>query len=233
MNYKIFIFIFLFLFFGTSNAFAGDARVYLLPQSGEVRVGQSLGVRIFIDAPLVPMNAASVSVKVPTDLFRVISVAKNNSIIDVWPTEPSVSRESGIVSFEGVVLNPGFQGTKGLLATIYIEPKIVGQGTMILSEGKILANDGLGTELSTALEGTTLIIKEKLLPKEPEKKDKNEGLQCPEQRGATSTCPSVMSKSGTRAVILLFLGELVFLLIIGGFMRFFGYRLKIIKKKNR
>ncbi len=128
------------------------ATLSLSPASVSVVRGGTVYIAVLVSSTDKAMNAASGVVSFPTDLLEVVSVSKSNSIASLWVQEPSFSNTVGTVSFEGVVLNPGFTGSGGRLITITLRGKATGTGKLSFSAGSVLANDGSGTEI---LKGTT------------------------------------------------------------------------------
>jgi hypothetical protein len=92
------------------------------------------------------MNAASGSLSFSKDVIEVVSISKSGSIFNLWVQEPQYSNAMGVVSFEGIVLNPGFNGT-GKILSITFRAKNAGTGKFSFSNGSILANDGNGTNI--------------------------------------------------------------------------------------
>ncbi len=129
------------------------ASFYFSPSSGSYHRNENFTVSVFINAESA-VNAVQGTVKFPTKYLDVISVHKVNgvkSIIDLWVESPSFSNatEIGNISFEGIILNPGFTGTKGKLFDIVFRAKEEGVTAVHLTEFAILANDGLGTNISS------------------------------------------------------------------------------------
>ena len=58
---------------------------------------------------------------------------------------------SNRISFEGVILNPGFQGNNGVIFQVTFLAKKAGLVSLTFNEGSILANDGLGTNVLAVL----------------------------------------------------------------------------------
>jgi len=70
-------------------------------------------------------------------------------VVNLWTTEPIVTRDR--ISFEGIVLNPGFQGERGQVLQITFRAKQAGTASLKFEEGSILANDGRASNLLIAL----------------------------------------------------------------------------------
>ena len=150
----IIIFLFLFIFL---PVMAHAATLSLSPNAGSFEVGDRVSVRV-VASSSTSLNAVSGTVSFPTSLFTVESVSKAGSIIDFWVTEPSVSKASGTVKFEGVALG-GFNGSSGTVATLHLRAAKTGSASLAFQSGQILANDGAGTNITGTLAGATYTIK--------------------------------------------------------------------------
>ena len=121
------------------------------PTSGSYEVGDIFSEDILVGSPDQPINAISGTISFPYARAEVVSLSKANSILSIWLQEPTFSNTLGTVSFEGVALNPGFQGQSGTVLTVYF--RIIGAGNIPLSfvSASVLANDGNGTPLPAKL----------------------------------------------------------------------------------
>jgi len=135
------------------TAHAGTASLYFSPSSGSYHKGENFSVSVFVRSDT-SINATEGVLMFPTRYVETIRVSKNSSIINFWIQEPSFSNagETGNVSFEGVVLNPGFTGPAGKVLDITFRAKNEGIADLKFLRAAILANDGLGTNV-TALNG--------------------------------------------------------------------------------
>ena len=143
------MFVFLFAFFGVRAAPA--ATLYFSPASGSYEVGQSFSVNVYVSSSDQAMNAASGALSFSRENLEVVSLSKSSSIISLWVQEPSFSNSAGTINFEGIVLNPGFTGQSGKVATITFKAKAVGSASLVFSSGAVLANDGKGTNILASL----------------------------------------------------------------------------------
>lgn len=128
-------------------AFASAASLYLSPEADSYTTGKTFSARIRVSSPQA-INAVSGTLNFPTDKLQVTSVSKAGSILTLWVQDPTYSNGAGTVNFEGVVPNPGYSGTGGLVAVVNF--RVVGAGTAIVnfsSNSQVLANDGSGTNL--------------------------------------------------------------------------------------
>jgi hypothetical protein len=96
------------------SVFAAD--LYILPSSKDLNVGDTLNIAVYVDSLDQAMNAVSFRISYPEDLLRFVSLSKTGTIINLWVQEPKGG--NGEVFAEGVVLNPGFAGTRGKILNI-------------------------------------------------------------------------------------------------------------------
>jgi hypothetical protein len=136
------------------------------PSNYSATTGKTFTVNVNVNTAGQIMNAASGSLSFPKDVIEVVSVSKSGSIINLWVQDPQFSNALGIVSFEGIVLNPGFTGT-GKILTVTFRTKNAGAGTFSFSNGSVLANDGSGTNILKSLGTGTVTVTAAPIP-EPE-----------------------------------------------------------------
>ncbi|MCK5059617.1 MAG: hypothetical protein KAR00_00505 [Candidatus Pacebacteria bacterium] len=141
------ILIFTFCIFGKANA----ASLYFSPSSGSHLVGQTFSVNVYVSSSDQAMNAASGVVFFSSDKLQVTSVSKANSIFSLWVQEPTFSNIAGNITFEGIVLNPGFIGQTGKILTINFKAKSAGNVSLAFNSGSVLANDGQGTNILSVM----------------------------------------------------------------------------------
>jgi len=155
--YRFFIILALLVptFFSFSNTALGASTLFFTKPSF-VSEGDRVTVFLRIKATEESINAISGVVTFSENLLTPISVSKDGSIINLWTGEPKITR--GKISFEGVILNPGFNGYNGLVLKIIFEAKNTGVALFNFSEGAILANDGLGSNVLARLESASLRI---------------------------------------------------------------------------
>ena len=134
---------------------AHAASMYFSPVSGAYDVGATFPVRVSVSSTDQAMNAASGVITFPNTKLRVSSISTGGSIVNFWTQQPSFSNETGMIRFEGVVLNPGYTGNAGTLLTINFLPIDIGSATVSFREGAVLANDGAGTNIVKSLSDAT------------------------------------------------------------------------------
>ncbi|MEK7140215.1 MAG: cohesin domain-containing protein [Patescibacteria group bacterium] len=141
---------------GFNVAEAQSARVFFSVPPKQVEEGDRLTVDVRIQSISQSINAISGVLSFPGSLVDVAFISKEKSIINLWTREPKAVR--GKIIFEGVVLNPGFQGESGLVLRITFEAKQAGTVFLNFTEGAVLANDGRGTNVLVTLDSTSFRI---------------------------------------------------------------------------
>lgn len=140
----------------SATAFAvnkNGATLFLLPDSYSYFVGEVFSVSVKLHTGGVAVNAAEAFLEFPAEEIEVKEISFENSIFNVWPGEPFYSNEEGFVSFSGGLLTPGFNGSAGTILTMFFEVKKEGQAAVNFSQGRVLADDGLGTNVLENTEG--------------------------------------------------------------------------------
>ncbi len=137
---------------------AEAASLYFLPSSGSYDVGKTLTASIYVSSSDQAINAVSGIISFPQDKLQVVSLSKTGSIMSLWVQEPSFSNTDGIINFEGIALNPGYQGSAGKIISIQLQTKQMGQARLNIIDGSVLANDGLGTQILSNISGATFNI---------------------------------------------------------------------------
>ncbi len=169
---RCFAFFLLSLFALPLSVFA--ATLSLEPASGEYGPGDMFIVTVRLDTPINEcVNAASVELFYPKDWVRPTAISKGESLFSLWVEEPNINEERGLITFSGGI-PAGYcgrvQGDPGktniLLRIVFTLPgnMIGGKVTSVpeplvfsFGEGsRVLANDGMGTNMPLQLESTTL-----------------------------------------------------------------------------
>jgi len=123
-----------------------DASISLFPGSGSLKVGDEIKMEVKIDAAGIPINAAEAVIRFPPGNFEVTSISKRDSIFSLWAKEPVFSNTLGQISFIGGIPHPGFTKEGGIIAVIF-KAKKEGESSITFDEGKVLADDGKGTDV--------------------------------------------------------------------------------------
>ena len=162
----IFIVLGLLTFFGVRTVDA--ASLYFFPSAGSYNIGQGFSVTVNVGSSTQAINAVSGVIFFPQDKLEVISLSKSGSIFNLWVQEPSFSNNTGTVNLEGIVLNPGFIGSKGTVITMSFKVKAAGKADLSFSSASVLANDGKGTNILTSLGDAQFNLGTSTVPQVPE-----------------------------------------------------------------
>jgi len=140
-------------------AMAQAASLYFSPSSGNYHQGENFIISIEAKTD-VAINAVEGVFSFPTRYLEVIRLDNSDSIINLWIREPSSSNigEFGNVSFEGIILNPGFTGPAGKIIDAVFLVKNKGVADLGFLKSAIFANDGLGTNVTASLDGGAKFI---------------------------------------------------------------------------
>ncbi|MDR3519473.1 MAG: hypothetical protein P4L63_01110 [Candidatus Pacebacteria bacterium] len=154
---RIFLGIILFfvLFFGCLNKNiaaaqnVGSASLFFSNPSTTVKEGDEFTINVEINSPEQSINAVSGTISFPGNLVHVVSINKDIGIIKLWTQEPKLRSDN--ILFEGIILNPGFQGNNGIIFSVTFQAEASGVANLSFSDGAILANNGLGTNILATL----------------------------------------------------------------------------------
>ncbi len=125
---------------------AHAAKLDVVPTFGSVHVGDNVKLRIVLSSSDQSANAMSGTVSFSSNLLTLNSISKSDSIVSLWPVEPSYSNSAGTVNFEGVILN-GYTGSSGTVLTLFFKAKASGTAKISFANASVLANDGQGTQI--------------------------------------------------------------------------------------
>lgn len=143
-------------FFGYGNVNA--AILQINSSSATLPLGDTTTLYVVLNSEGVAVNNAEATITFPTELIEVISISKNGSIFSLWVEEPSFSNSSGIVTFNGGVPTPGFNGVQGSIVSFVVRAKKIGQADLVFSNAAVRANDGLGTDVLKNKRGNVITI---------------------------------------------------------------------------
>lgn len=145
-------------YFRTSDAPPASIE-FAVPQ--KIRAGETFDIPLRISTS-VAMNAGEYYFSFPSELLEVQAIDRGGSFYALWITnQPAFNNELGQLSFAGGLPKPGFTGKDGLVATVRVKAKQPGTGSITLDQerSRILANDGLGTQINASFEPISFTIK--------------------------------------------------------------------------
>lgn len=171
---------------------ANAASLYFSPSSGSYRLGETFQVSMYVSSADQAMNACETSIGFPVDKLEIISVSTKNSIFSLLVESPTFSNTKGSANFSGIVLNPGYTGSRGRLVTMNFRAKALGKATVSIGSAQVLANDGQGTNiLSSRGSGTfTIIEKSEPAPVQPKPTPKPASTNTPPLATPPTTTPA-------------------------------------------
>lgn len=142
---SFFTLIFAFCIFAVNAASA--ATLYFSPSSGNFTVGNILNASVLVNTQGQAINNSGAVINFPTKFLEVVSVSKSGSIFSLWVEEPAFSNSAGVISFDGGLPTPGYNGSSGRLLNITFRVKSAGTASLVFSSGAVRANDGYGTDI--------------------------------------------------------------------------------------
>lgn len=146
-SHKALVVFFTAILFFSLPVFAHAAVLSVEPGQGSYVVGSTVSVDVLLTTDKgESVNAVSGTLSFPHALVDLVSVKTNGSIVDLWTEHPSSAARSDTVSFEGLILNPGFTGT-GKVVTLSFYFHGAGTADIAFVDGLVLANDGYGTNV--------------------------------------------------------------------------------------
>ncbi|MEK7606366.1 MAG: cohesin domain-containing protein [Patescibacteria group bacterium] len=134
------------------------ATLSISPEQGTYVVGALIPVDVIVTSETRSVNAVSGTFSFSNKILEPVSIDTDTSIVDLWVSKPAVALNAKTIFFEGLMFNPGFQGT-GKVATIYFRVLAEGNADIEFSSGLILANDGKGTNILDSFSGARLSLR--------------------------------------------------------------------------
>ncbi len=150
--------LFFAIFFSCSVSYA--ANLTISPASVTTQVGKTFSLEVMVTNNTEAINAVSAEITFPNDAVEVLSVSKAGSFMNLWAEEPSFSNTTGLVSLEGVALNPGYSKASGKVITITLKAKQAGNVSVSVKGASVLANDGNATDVLKTTTGAMVYINE-------------------------------------------------------------------------
>lgn len=131
---------------------ASAATLRISPDTGVYTVGGTFTASVIVNTQSKPINAADAVLSFNPQELSVVSVSRSNSIFGLWTEEPRFSNTAGTVSFGGGSPS-GYTGASGSILTVTFKVVSAGNPKVSFKSGSILAADGMGTNVLTAMNG--------------------------------------------------------------------------------
>lgn len=164
---KLFVLLMSATVFFVSAALAHAASLGLTPATGVYQAGGTFTVNVFVNTNGQAVNAAEGTLNFNPNQLSVVSVNRSSSIFNLWVTEPTFSNSAGTVSFSGG-LPSGYTGSRGTIMSVTFRAAGAGTARVSFGQGSVLANDGRGTNVLTAMNGGSYTIQAQSAAPEPE-----------------------------------------------------------------
>lgn len=130
--------------------FGSSTDMLIRPDHGVTAVGDTFTIEIVVRSGQ-PVNVFQGEVIYDSDLLSIKSIDYNTSIADLWAEEPWYSNGAGTLTFiGGTTVENGFLG-EGVLITVVFEALTSGEASITMDEARILAHDGLGSDVALGL----------------------------------------------------------------------------------
>jgi Cohesin domain/Bacterial Ig-like domain len=144
----------LFLFLPNSSQ---AASLQASPNTGVYQLNSTFTVKVAVNSDGQPINAAEGTLKFNPAELSVVSVSRSTSVFNLWVTEPTFSNSAGTVTFSGGSPT-GYTGSGGSVFTVTFKALVAGTSRISFTQGSVLANDGRGTNVLSAMNGGTYTI---------------------------------------------------------------------------
>ena len=120
---------------------------YMAPKAGVHPIGETFVVALKVKSS-VPVNVFSGEISFDNEVISVESIDYNTSIANLWAERPWYSNGDGTLNFiGGTTARGGFTGDDTIVLVTFMTIA-EGEAKIEISEVRILAHDGLGTEVT-------------------------------------------------------------------------------------
>jgi hypothetical protein len=156
--------IFLVLINATGLVGAGNTFLFTPKDSLFHMVGDEVSVNLEVSTKS-PINAAGGNVMFPQNILEALSVTRTGSVIQLWSEDPVISNAAGSIHWSGgIIERTADEGAHGTIFTMHFRALKAGTAEITITEGEILAHDGLGTNIISGSGEITLHVREQGAP---------------------------------------------------------------------
>jgi len=138
-------------------SYALAASLQASPNTGVYQLNSTFTVKVAVNSDGQSINAAEGTLKFNPAELSVVSVSRSTSVFNLWVTEPTFSNSAGTVTFSGGSPT-GYTGSGGAVFTVTFKSLVAGTSRISFTQGSVLANDGRGTNVLSAMNGGTYTI---------------------------------------------------------------------------
>lgn len=154
MKKLVYIFVFL-VFSAVFSSTAKAATLNILSDNNAYPIDKEFNVDIKIESEDQGVNGAQATLQFDKTVLEAVRVDKSNSIFDFWLTEPTISNESGQISFIAASTK-GYSGKSLEILTVTFKPRGAGKTNLSFADAAVTAADGSGTNVLSKLNGLEL-----------------------------------------------------------------------------
>ena len=145
---------------------AEAATMYLSPSGRTFGINQELSVEVKVNTEEAFINAAEATVRFPAHILEAVDVDRAASAFNFWVEDPEISNEEGTVRFIGGTTK-GISGDSLHVLKMKFRAKGVGSAEFSISDAAATASDGKGTNVLSAVKGTTISVGAQAAASEP------------------------------------------------------------------
>lgn len=149
---------FLISFLAFSILFVASAKaatLNIISDKDTYPIGQDIDLNIKIDSEDQGVNGVQATLQFDKTILEAVKVDKADSVFDFWLTEPTISNESGQISFVAASTK-GFSGKSLQVFKVTFKLKGSGKSNLSFSDAAITAADGSGTNALSKINGLEL-----------------------------------------------------------------------------
>lgn len=140
------------------------AQLFFSSRSGTFTEGSTFEVPILLNTAGVSVNTVELYIKFDPRKLSIVQPSGDKSIIGIWLKPPSYSNTAGTAKIVGAIPN-GIVTNSGVVTTITFKALTSGTANVSILEGsRVLANDGMGTDMLAQFDRATYTI----IPKAPD-----------------------------------------------------------------
>jgi hypothetical protein len=148
-------------FLPAPSVYAAGASLYLSPSTGTYSVGDTFTISIVVNSGGGSgINASDASLKFDSGYLSINSVNKDGSIFSLWTTDPDFSNPNGTITYSGGAPK-AYNGSSGVIMSASFKVLKAGTGGVSIASAKVLAADGMGTNILGNTSGAQFTFKEK------------------------------------------------------------------------
>ena len=132
-----------------ASSLVSKIAIFPSPAAGTFLEGSVFEIPIYANTNGVNINTIDLQINFDPAKLAIVRPSGDKSIIGVWLEPPTYSNTKGTARLVGIIPN-GIVTDSGLIAAITFKAIAIGQAKVTIAQAtRVLANDGIGTELAT------------------------------------------------------------------------------------